>query len=147
MIHNIIDTTAGIVLGTQSCLYVNDLSAMVEWKNDDKVSNDGAAPAITVREFVKIAFAELGVEIEFSGKNEHEKGVIIDVDEDSAVALHLSTEALKFGQTVVRISSENIKPANGILETNEKLQWKPGFGFDKAIKELIEKSLRAIQIS
>src|ERR1700757_2791249 len=32
----------------------------------------------TVREFIKMAFSELGIEIEFSGKDENERGVIID---------------------------------------------------------------------
>ncbi len=38
----------------------------------------------SVRDFVKMSFAELGIEVEFSGKNEHERGVIIDVDEIKA---------------------------------------------------------------
>jgi GDPmannose 4,6-dehydratase len=34
-----------------------------------------------LRDFVKMTFAELGIEVEFSGKDENERGVISGVEE------------------------------------------------------------------
>ena len=139
MILNIIATATRIALGTENCLYVNDLSAVMNNKN---------AADITVREFVKMVFAELGIEVEFSGRNEHEKGVIIDVDENSVIRLGLSTDALKFGQTVVRTCSVINKLtatdqlSNVSIEPDEEPNWNWGFDQDKLIRESIDKFLK-----
>jgi GDPmannose 4,6-dehydratase len=85
---------AKIALGLQTCLFVGNLSAQRDWGHakdyiaamwlilqQDKAEDFVIATGVTttVREFIKMAFLELGIEIEFSGKNENEKGVIIDV--------------------------------------------------------------------
>src|SRR6201747_3096518 len=91
-----------IVLGLQNCLYVGNLSAQRDWGHakdyieamwlmlqqdtaEDFVIATGKTT--TVRDFVRMAFAELGVEIEFSGRDEYEKGVIIDIDDQKTIAL------------------------------------------------------------
>ncbi|MDB5025322.1 MAG: gmd [Mucilaginibacter sp.] len=91
-----------IVLGLQNCLYVGNLSARRDWGHakdyieamwlmlqQDKAEDFVIATGVTttVRDFIKLSFAELGVEVEFSGKDEHEKGVIIDVDQPRAEEL------------------------------------------------------------
>jgi GDPmannose 4,6-dehydratase len=51
-----------------------------------------------------MAFNELGIEVEFSGRDENERGVIIDIDEKRAlIALGLNLDLLRFGQTVVKV--------------------------------------------
>ena len=74
---------AKIALGLQDCLYLGNLSAQRDWghakdyieamwlilqqeKAEDFVIATGVTT--TVRDFVKMAFAELGITIEFSGK-------------------------------------------------------------------------------
>src|SRR5580698_1538683 len=94
-----------IVLGLQNCLYLGNLSAQRDWGHakdyieamrlmlqQDKAEDFVIATGVTttVREFIKMAFAELGVEVEFSGKDQHEKGVIIDVDQQKAEELGLN---------------------------------------------------------
>ena len=49
-------------------------------------------------------FLENGVEIEFSGKGNYEKGVVIDLDTERMQELGLNPDNLRFGQTVVRVS-------------------------------------------
>ncbi|TAH00301.1 MAG: hypothetical protein EAZ15_09390 [Sphingobacteriales bacterium] len=107
-----------IALGIEPCLHLNDLLLQNNAQTDQKklidfcllVQNQNCEKAefndnleITLRDFLKMAFAELGVEIEFSGKNHYEKGVIIDVDESLANKLGLNLDFLKQGQTVVKI--------------------------------------------
>src|SRR6201996_529163 len=75
-----------IALGLQNCLYVGNLSAMRDWGHakdyveamwlmlqqetpEDFVIATGTTT--TVRDFTKMTFDELGVEIEFSGKDEN----------------------------------------------------------------------------
>ena len=101
---------AKIALGLQNCLYLGNLSAQRDWghakdyveamwlilqqeKPEDFVIATGVTTS--VRDFVKMSFAELGIELEFSGKHEHERGVIIDIDEAKVESLKLKAESLK----------------------------------------------------
>ncbi len=116
--HIITSFICKIALGIETCLHLNDLLLqnyvntnpkklndfclfVQNQKKEKTVFNDNLE--ITLRDFLKLAFAELGVEIEFSGKNHYQKGVIIDVDEDLANKLCLNLDVLKPGQTVVKI--------------------------------------------
>src|SRR3569623_2143443 len=101
-----------IALGLQGCLYVGNLSAQRDWGHakdyieamwlmlqqdtpEDYVIATGVTT--TVRDFIRMAFSELGVEIEFSGKDEYEMGVVIDMDEERMKELGLDPDALKYG--------------------------------------------------
>src|ERR1700744_3021213 len=96
---------AKIAMGLQTCLYVGNLSAQRDLGHakdyveamwlmlQQDVAEDfviATGVTTTVREFIKMAFSELGIEIEFSGKDENEKGVIIDVDTQKAEELGLN---------------------------------------------------------
>src|ERR1700710_2749634 len=93
---------AKIALGLQTYLYLGNLSAQRDWGHakdyveamwlmlQQEVAEDfviATGVTTTVREFIKMAFAELGIDIEFSGKDANEKGVIIDIDEEKTIAL------------------------------------------------------------
>jgi GDP-D-mannose dehydratase len=68
----------------------------------------------TLRDFVRLCFAEVGIEIAFSGKDSHEKGVVIDMDEQRFSELGFDIDKIRFGQTVVRVNPD-IRP----METDE----------------------------
>ncbi|MHB1180145.1 MAG: GDP-mannose 4,6-dehydratase, partial [Daejeonella sp.] len=116
---------AKIALGLQSCLYLGNLSARRDWGHakdyveamwlilqQEKAEDFVIATGVTtsVRDFVRMSFMELGIEIEFSGKDENEKGVIIDVDEAKAESLQLKAESLKPGTTVVKVDPKYFRP-------------------------------------
>ncbi len=118
--HIITSFICKIALGIETCLHLTDLLLQNYVNTNPKKLNDFCLFVqnqkkektvfnnnleITLRDFLKMAFAELGVEIEFSGKNHYEKGVIIDVDEDVANKLCLNLDVLKPGQTVVKIDA------------------------------------------
>ncbi|MFI5162389.1 MAG: GDP-mannose 4,6-dehydratase [Sphingobacteriales bacterium] len=155
-----------IVLGLQSCLYVGNLSAQRDWghakdyieamwlmlqqdKAEDFVIATGATT--TVRDFIKMAFAELGVEIEFSGKDEFEKGVIIDIDETRVEELGLNLDALRFGQTVVKVDSKYFRPTEVELligdatKAKEKLGWVPKYDLKTMVEEMIHADLQLVK--
>lgn len=88
--------TAKVATGQQDCLYMANLAEIYPGTN------------VTMREFVRLCFAELGIDIEFSGKDKHEKGVIIDIDEDKIAELGLKSDSLRFGQTVVRVADKTV---------------------------------------
>ena len=154
--------TAKIAMGLQNCLYLGNLSAQRDWghakdyveamwlilqqeKPEDFVIATGVTT--TVRDFVRMSFAELGIELEFSGKDEHEKGVIIDVDQEKATALGLNLEALKLGQTVVKVDPKYFRPTEVELllgdptKSKEKLGWTLKYDLPALVKDMIASDL------
>ncbi len=153
---------AKIAMGLQNCLYLGNLSSQRDWGHakdyveamwlilqqdtpEDFVIATGVTT--TVREFIRMAFAELGIEVEFSGKNEHEKGVIIDVDETIAQTLGLNLDALKPGQTVVKVDPKYYRPTEVELlvgdptKSNTKLGWIPKYDLPGLVKDMIQSDL------
>jgi len=149
---------AKIALGLQNCLYLGNLSAQRDWghakdyieamwlilqqeKAEDFVIATGVTT--TVRDFVKMTFAELGIEIEFSGKDEQEKGVIIDVDFAKAKSLGLNAESLHLGETVVRVDAKYFRPTEVDLllgdptKSKTQLGWEPKYDLAALVKDMI----------
>jgi GDPmannose 4,6-dehydratase len=157
---------AQIALGLQSTLYVGNLSAQRDWGHakdyveamwlmlqQDKPEDFVIATGITttVRDFIKMAFSELGIEVEFSGKNEREKGVIIDIDHDRITELGLNADALKFGQTVVKIDPKYYRPTEVDLligdasKARQQLGWKPKYELDALVSEMVSADLQLVK--
>jgi GDPmannose 4,6-dehydratase len=155
-----------IVLGLQNCLYVGNLSAQRDWGHakdyieamwlmlqQDKAEDFVIATCVTttVRDFIKMAFAELGVEVEFSGKDQHEKGVIIDVDQQRAEELGLNVDALRFGQTVVKVDPAYFRPTEVDLligdatKAKEKLGWVPKYDLQALVEDMIKSDLHLVK--
>jgi GDPmannose 4,6-dehydratase len=101
----------------------------------------------TVRDFVRMAFAELGIEIEFSGKDQHERGVIIDVDYDQVQALGLNPKHLHPGQDVVRVDARYFRPTEVDLllgdpsKAKTQLGWTPKYELPELVKEMVHADL------
>ena len=157
---------AKIALGLQNCLYLGNLSAQRDWghakdyveamwlilqqeKAEDFVIATGVTT--TVRDFVKMSFAELGIEVEFSGKDEHERGVIIDIDEARAESLKLKVENLRSGTTVVKVDPKYFRPTEVDLligdptKSNSKLGWKPKYDLAALVKEMVLSDLHLMK--
>jgi len=62
-------------------------------------------PALTLRDAIRQAFHEYGVDIEFSGKGKNERGVVIDLDSEFLQQKGVDPLVLHFGQTVVRVKA------------------------------------------
>jgi len=155
-----------IALGLQNCLYLGNLSAQRDWGHakdyveamwlilqQEKPEDYVIATGITtpVRDFVRMTFAELGIEIEFSGKDENEKGVIIDVDENKCLELGINEDQLKLGQTVVKVDPKYFRPTEVDLllgdptKANTKLGWIPKYDLSALVKEMVLSDLHLMK--
>lgn len=155
-----------IALGLQSCLYLGNLSAQRDWghakdyieamwlilqqeKPEDYVIATGITT--TVRDFVKMSFAELGIEVEFSGKDQYERGVIIDVDQEMVVKLGLNDANLKPGTVVVQVDEKYFRPTEVDLllgdptKANTKLGWKPKYDLPLLVEDMIQSDLQLMK--
>jgi len=138
---------ARIEAGLDEALYLGNLEAKRDWGHardyiegmhailqadapDDFVLSTGEMHS--VREFVELAFAEVGRSIEWSGKGVQETGV----DKTS-------------GKTVVRIDPTYFRPTEVDLligdasKARERLGWKPKTSFAQLVKEMVAGDLEA----
>ncbi|MDR3697780.1 GDP-mannose 4,6-dehydratase [Mucilaginibacter sp.] len=155
-----------IAMGLQECLYLGNLSAQRDWGHakdyieamwlmlqQDKPEDFVIATGVTttVREFIKMAFGELGIEIEFSGKDENERGVVIDVDDQRIEELGLNREALRFGQTLVKVDAKYFRPTEVDLligdasKAREKLGWVPRYDLQALVSDMIQSDLHQVK--
>ena len=157
---------AKIALGLQSCLYLGNLSAQRDWGHakdyieamwlilqqeqaEDYVIATGITT--TVRDFVKMSFAELGIDVEFSGKDQYERGVIIDVDQEMVASLVLKDDFLKPGTVVVQVDEKYFRPTEVDLllgdptKANKKLGWAPRYDLQMLVKEMVESDLELMK--
>lgn len=155
-----------IALGLQNCLYLGNLSAQRDWghakdyieamwlilqqeKPEDYVIATGVTT--TVRDFVRMAFAELGITVEFSGKDEQEKGVIIDIDREKAIQLGLNLETLKLGETVVKVDPKYFRPTEVDLllgdptKSKTKLGWEPKYDLQALVEDMMQSDLNLMK--
>ncbi|MEO6150265.1 MAG: GDP-mannose 4,6-dehydratase [Mucilaginibacter sp.] len=157
---------AKIALGLQNYLYMGNLSAQRDWGHakdyveamylmlQQDVAEDfviATGVTTTVREFIKMAFGELGIDIEFSGKDAFEKGVIIDMDQSRLDELGLNADALRFGQTVVKVDPKYYRPTEVDLligdasKAREKLGWIPKYDLQALVTEMVHSDLHLVK--
>lgn len=157
---------AKIALGLQERLYLGNLSAKRDWghakdyveamwlmlqqeKAEDFVIATGVTT--TVRDFVRMAFAEVGIEVEFVGKDEAEKGVVIDRDEEIMTSLGIPLNSVKLGQTVVKVDSLYFRPTEVDLlvgdptKANQQLGWTPKYDLPMLVKDMVESDLKLMR--
>lgn len=155
-----------IALGLQNCLYLGNLSAQRDWghakdyveamwlilqqeKPEDYVIATGVTT--TVRDFVKMSFAELGIEVEFSGKDQYERGVIIDIDEELIKKLGLNDEFLKPGTVVVQVDEKYFRPTEVDLllgdptKANTQLGWTPKYDLPALVQDMVHSDLHLMK--
>ncbi|RCH54643.1 GDP-mannose 4,6-dehydratase [Mucilaginibacter hurinus] len=157
---------AKIALGLQNYLYMGNLSAQRDWGHakdyveamwlmlQQDIAEDfviATGVTTTVRDFIRLSFAELGIELEFSGRDEFEKGVIIDLDHDRLHELGLNENALRFGQTVVKVDPKYYRPTEVDLligdagKAKEKLGWVPKYDLQALVIEMVIADLQLIK--
>lgn len=148
---------ARIALGLQDKLVLGNLNAKRDWgyapeycegmwrilqhdTPEDFVLATGETR--TVREFTELAFKELGIELEWQGENENEKGIVSSIS-DSVITEHLklSTEhSLRKGATVVEVSPSYYRPTEVELlignpaKAERVLGWKAKTKFEDLVK-------------
>jgi len=147
---------ARIALGLQDCLYLGNLSALRDWGHakdyvemqwlmlqqeqpEDFVIATGVQ--YSVRQFVEMAAAELGIRLRFDGEGEQEAATVVSVQGNQAM--------IKPGQVVVRVDPRYYRPTE--VETllgdpskaKLKLGWTPKVTFAELVREMAEADYQA----
>jgi GDPmannose 4,6-dehydratase len=142
---------ARIALGLQDCLYLGNLSALRDWghardyvemmwlmlqqsKAEDFVIATGEQHS--VREFVEMAAAELGIALAFRGEGVQEVGIIVDIDPSKAKC--------KKGDVAVRVDPRYYRPTEvetllgDCTKARTELGWTPKTALPELVREMIE---------
>ncbi|KAB7731959.1 GDP-mannose 4,6-dehydratase [Rudanella paleaurantiibacter] len=141
---------ARIGLGLQDKVFLGNLDAQRDWghakdyveamwlilqqeKPEDFVIATGQTTHI--RDFVKMAFAEIGVEVAFEGEGVNERGVVVSSSNpDFPVAV---------GQEVVAIDERYFRPTEVDLLLGDptkamtKLNWKPKYDLKALVQDMV----------
>jgi GDPmannose 4,6-dehydratase len=141
---------AKIALGLQNKLYLGNLDARRDWGHaqdyveamwlmlqqdqpEDFVIATGETTS--VREFVRMAFKEIGVELSFDGEGAEEVGVVVD-------SWHPEFP-IERGRTVVAVDPRYYRPTEVELligdpaKAKEKLGWQPKHKLQSLVEEMV----------
>jgi GDPmannose 4,6-dehydratase len=141
---------AKIALGFQDKIFLGNLDARRDWGHardyvdamwrilqQEKPEDYVIATGITtpVREFVRMAFAEVGVELEFRGTGEKEVGIVVACNDPDFI--------VPVGKEVVAVDPKYYRPTEVDLligdatKAWQKLGWKPVYDLPMLVKEMV----------
>lgn len=143
-----------IALRMQSCLYLGNLDAKRDWGHakdyveamylilqQDTPEDFVIATGITttVRDFVKMAFSEAGIEVEFKGEGVDEKGYVVSCSHPDY--------QLETGTEVVSVDPRYFRPTEVELligdpsKSMSKLGWKPKYDLPMLVNDMMTSDL------
>jgi GDPmannose 4,6-dehydratase len=160
---------AKIALGLQEKLYLGNLDAKRDWGHakdyvrmmwmilqadeaEDWVIATGKTTS--VRDFVKMAFGYLGIELAFKGTGVDEVGFVADIDEQRAneVIQHSKFNIQNLlGKEVVRVDPRYFRPTEVDLligdptKAKEKLGWVPEHTLEELVHEMMASDLKLMK--
>ena len=150
--------TARIALGLQDKLYLGNLDAKRDWGHakdyvrmmwmilqaeepEDWVIATGKTT--TVREFVRMAFSEVGIELEFKGAGVNEKATVVKCNNPEF--------QLKTGKEILSIDPAYFRPTEVDLligdptKAKEKLGWIPEHDLESLVKDMMHSDVLLMQ--
>ena len=145
---------ARIALGKKDKFYLGNLNAQRDWghakdyvrmmwmilqadKPEDWVIATGKTT--TVREFVRLAFKEVGIELEFKGKGVNEKAYILSCSNENF--------QVETGKEILSVDPQYFRPTEVDLligdptKAKEKLGWVPEHDLSSLVKEMMKSDI------
>lgn len=147
--------TAAIALGKQECLYLGNLNSQRDWGHAKdyvdamwRILQQGVAEdyviatgvTTNIRDFVRLSFKEVGIELLFEGEQEDEVAKI--------VACNNPVYQLPLGTIVVRVDKQYYRPTEvdvligDSTKSKMKLGWKPAYDINGLVREMVEHELQ-----
>jgi GDPmannose 4,6-dehydratase len=147
-----------IALGMQDKLFLGNLSSKRDWGHakdyieamylilqQPEAEDYVIATGITteVREFIRMAFSEVGIEIEFRGKNEEEKGYVVKCNNPEF--------QVEIGKNVIAVDKRYYRPTEVDLligdptKARTKLNWTPRYDLAGLVKDMIQSDVKLMK--
>lgn len=159
-----------IVLGQEDCMHLGNLSAKRDWGHakdyvvamhailqqpepSDYVIATGVTT--TVRDFVRMAFAEVGITVDFRGEGVDETAVVTGYDrarfEEWVGVDYLPRAEDLIGSTVVKVSPRYFRPTEVELligdpsKAKQMLGWEPRYDLPAIVADMMCSDLRLMK--
>lgn len=149
--------TAAIALEKQECLYLGNLNSLRDWGHakdyveamwrilqqeqpEDYVIATGVTTSI--RDFVRLSFAEVGIELVFEGEAEAEVAKVI--------ACKNPNYQIEIGKIIVRVDPQYYRPTEvDVLigdptKSKTQLGWRPQYDLKALVKDMVSSDLRCL---
>jgi len=150
--------TARIALGLQEKIYLGNLDAQRDWghakdyvrmmwmilqaeKPEDWVIATGKTT--TVREFVRMSFAEVGIELEFKGEGVNETATVISCN-NPLFQIELGKEILSIDPAYFRPTEVDLLIGDP-TKAKEKLGWVPEHDLPSLVKDMMQSDVTLMQ--
>ena len=150
--------TARIALGLQNKFYLGNLDAQRDWGHakdyvrmmwmilqadeaEDWVIATGKTTS--VRDFVKLSFAEVGIELDFIGNGVDEKAVVKSCD-NPEYQIQVGTEVLSVDPKYYRPTEVDLLIGDP-TKANMKLGWTPEFDLKSLVKDMMSGDIKLMK--
>ena len=150
--------TARIALGLQDKIFLGNLDAKRDWGHakdyvrmmwmilqadqpEDWVIATGKTT--TVREFVRMAFTEVGIELEFTGVGVNEKATVSKCN-NSKFQLEIGKEVLSIDPAYFRPTEVDLLIGDP-TKAKEKLGWVPEHDLASLVKDMMQSDVKLMQ--
>lgn len=157
---------ARIALGLQDKCYLGNLNSQRDWGHakdyieamylmlqQDEAEDFVIATGTTtpIRDFVSMAFAEMGCTIDFTGEGEQEIGTISHVDESVFERLTGNKSKNLVGKEVINVDPKYFRPTEVDLligdakKAKDKLGWEPKYQLKDLVADMMQSDLKLMQ--
>ncbi len=159
-----------IALGMQQKVYMGNLSSKRDWGHAkdyvramhailqlDEPSDYVIATGITttIRDFIRMAFAEIGIEVEFRGEGVGETACLKSVDasvfSEKVGAEFLSALQARLGEEVVGVDPQYFRPTEVELligdatKARTKLGWEPRYSLEALVEDMMQNDIKLMK--
>lgn len=159
-----------IAMDMQSMVYMGNLSSKRDWGHakdyvramhailqQEKPSDYVIATGITttIRDFIRMAFAEIGLEVQFSGEGVDEVARLASIDEkiftDSVGEQYLEGIRRRVGEKLVGVDPQYFRPTEVDLligdatKAREQLGWKPEYSLRALVEDMIKSDIKLMK--
>ena len=150
--------TSRIALGLQEKFYLGNLDAQRDWGHakdyirmmwmilqadepEDWVIATGKTTS--VRDFVKLSFAEVGIELDFIGNGVNEKAVVKSCD-NPEYQIQVGTEVLSVDPKYYRPTEVDLLVGDP-TKANTKLGWIPEYNLKSLVKDMMSSDIKLMK--
>jgi GDPmannose 4,6-dehydratase len=159
--------TAAIAMGLQDCLYLGNLEALRDWGHakdyvramwlilqQEKAEDFVIATGVTtkVRDFVHMAFKQVGFTIRWEGEGVDETGILDSVDEEKyKSATGKAFDGKLLNKTLIQVDPQYFRPTEVDLllgdptKSKTQLGWEPEYDLAGLVKDMMGSDIKLIQ--
>ncbi|MDR1644538.1 MAG: GDP-mannose 4,6-dehydratase [Tannerellaceae bacterium] len=159
-----------IALGMQKKIHMGNLSAKRDWGHakdyiramyailqQDEPSDYVIATGITttIRDFIRMSFQEIGIEVDFRGEGVKETALLSAIDEklfaEKAGEAYLEPLRTRIGEEVVGVDPNYFRPTEVDLligdatKARTRLGWEPKYSLNALIKDMLQNDLKLMK--